>query len=151
MSEHNSTQMANIAATPPVRLDPTERHGRVRVMFGQAVLAAAGAIADTIYFGRVPVGARFVDVRLSNSAGTASSTLALGLRKTSTGEVIDADGLTAAASIAAAQNVSTPTGALIAAGATYVTEDEVDVYGTIAGAGAPAGQTISVTALYVVD
>lgn len=150
MSEVNSIQMAKLAATPPSRLDANERFGRVRISFGQ-IAANAAAVGDTIFFCQIPAGCRIVDVKLSNAVGTANSTLALGLRKSSDKTVIDADGLMVATSIATAQNASEPTGALLAAGATYVTDDQVDVYGTIAGAATPNPQEIAVTVFYVAD
>jgi hypothetical protein len=149
MAEYNSIQMAKLAATPPSRLQANERHGVRRLMFAQITLTAA--IADTVYFGRIPVGARIVGVKLNNAAGTASSTMSLGLRRTDTKVVIDATGLSTAVSIAAAQNADVAgNGTLLSAGKTYETPTEVDVYGTIAGA-APSGQLMSVQVDYVVD
>ena len=153
MAEVLSIQMAKVAATPSAKLQTTERHGRSRIMFAQ-VASIAGAIGDTIYFGRIPTGARITGVWINNAAGTASSTLALGLRKTSDKTVVNAAGLAAATAISAAQKVDAiSVGALTNAGQSYVTPYEVDVYGTIAGAATPAspGQLISVTVDYVVD
>lgn len=151
MSEVNSIQMAKLAATPSTKLQANERHGRSRIMFSQ-INANAAQIADTIYFGRIPQGARITGCWLNNAAGTAASTMSLGLRKTSDKTVIDAVGLAALTAITTAAKADTiSTGNLTKNGATYITLNEVDVYGTIAGAATPAGQLISVTVDYVVD
>jgi hypothetical protein len=153
MSEANSNQMAKVLASPASKLQPNETLGRSRIMFGQ-ITSISGQIGDTIYFGRIPKGARITGCWLNTAAGTASSTLAIGLRKTSDKTVIDAAGLAAATSIAAAQKTDTiGTGNLTKQGLSYVTPSEVDVYGTIAGAVTPVspGQLISVTVDYVID
>lgn len=153
MAEASSIQMAKVASSPQAKLQPNERHGRSRIMFGQ-IASIAAAIGDTIYFGRIPAGARITGCWLNTAAGTASSTLALGLRKAAGKAVIDAAGLAAATSIASAQKTDTiATGNLTKTGLSYITPVEVDVYGTIAGAVTPAspGQLISVTVDYVVD
>jgi hypothetical protein len=150
MAEANSIQMAKLAATPGSKLQANERNGRSRIMFGQ-INSISGAIADTIYFGRIPQGARITGVWLNNAAGTASSTLALSLRRTDTKAAISGT-ITAAAAINAAQKVDGLTGTLTNAGQSYITPTEVDVVGTIAGAATPGGgQLISVTIDYVID
>jgi hypothetical protein len=150
MAEQNSTQAAKLIATPLSKLSPTERGGRSRVMVGTAT-AVSAAIADTIFFGRLPAGARITGNWLNNAAGTASSTMSLGLRKSSDKTVINAAALMAATSITSAQKVDGLTGTLVSAGQSYITPYEVDVYGTIAGAATPASQPIAVTVDYVVD
>jgi hypothetical protein len=149
MAEVNSIQMAKLAATPGSKLQANERNGRSRIMFGQ-ITALAAQIADTIYFGRIPQGARITGIWLNNAAGAASSTLALSLRKTSDKSAISGT-ITAAASITSAQKVDGLTGTLTNAGQSYITPAEVDVVGTIAGAATSASQLISVTIDYVID
>ncbi|WP_213769000.1 hypothetical protein [Caballeronia sp. dw_19] len=151
MAEVLSLQMTKVAANPEVKLQPSERNGRSRIMFGQ-VASIAAAIADTIYFGRIPAGARITGAWLNNAAGTASSTLALSLRKSSDKTVISGT-ITAAAAISSAQKVDGLTGTLTNAGQSYIKPYEVDVVGTIAGAATPAspGQLISVIVDYVID
>ncbi|MGQ7937352.1 hypothetical protein [Paraburkholderia sp. D1E] len=151
MAEANSIQMAKLAATPSSKLQSNERHGVRRLMFGQ-INSISAAIGDTIYFGRIPKAARICGVRLNNAAGTASSTLAIGLRKTFDKTVIAASGLAAATAINAAGNADVTTGTLVVTGLSYITQDEVDVYGTIAGAVTPGGgQLIAVAVDYVTD
>lgn len=151
MAEVNSIQMAKLAAAPNSKIQANESFGRSRIMFGQ-VNSASAAISDTIYFGRIPKGARITGVWINNAAGTASSTMSLGVRKTSDKSVVAAAGLSAATAINAAQKVDALTGTLTNAGQSYVTQSEVDVYGTIAGAATPGGgQLISVVVDYVID
>ncbi|AET91077.1 hypothetical protein BYI23_B004700 [Burkholderia sp. YI23] len=149
MAEVNSIQMAKLATSPTSKLQANERHGRSRIMFGQ-ITALAAQIADTIYFGRIPQGARITGIWLNNAAGAASSTLALSLRKTSDKSAISGT-IMAAASITSAQKVDGLTGTLTNAGQSYITTSEVDVVGTIAGAATSASQLISVTIDYVID
>ena len=152
MAEANSVQMAKVLAAPNAKLQPNEPGARSRTMFAQ-IPSIAAAIGDTIYFGRIPAGARINSVTINNAAGTASSTLAVGVRKTSDKSGAVPAGLSAATAINAAQRVDATTGSLVNAGQTYITPYESDVYGTIAGAATPAspGQLISVTVHYVLD
>lgn len=153
MAEVLSLQMAKVAASPQVKLQANERNGRSRIMFGQ-IASISAQIADTIYFGRIPAGARITGVWLNSGTGTASSTMSLGLRKSSDKTVVDAVGLAALTAITTGAKVDTiGTGNLTKNGLSYVTPYEVDVYGTIAGAVTPVspGQLISVTVDYVID
>ncbi|WLE60941.1 hypothetical protein GIY62_06425 [Burkholderia plantarii] len=144
--------MAKILAAPNAKLQPNEIGGKSRIMFG-TITSVAAAIADTIYFGRIPAGARVTSVSINNAAGTASSTMSIGVRKASDKSGAVPAGLSAATSIATAQNASALTGSLVVNGLSYVTPYEVDVYGTIAGAATPAspGQVITVTVHHVLD
>lgn len=152
MAEALSLQMAKLAAIPSQKLQANERHGVKRIMFAQ-IASISAAINDTIFLGRIPPGCRITGVQINNAAGTAASTMAIGLRSHATGVVIAAAGLSAATAISAAQNVNALTGTLVAAGLSYQTLEEVEVYGTIAGAVTPVspGQLISVIVDYVVD
>lgn len=152
MAESNSVQMAKVLGAPNAKLQPNETGGRSRIMFA-TITSIAAAIGDTIYFGRVPAGSRITAVTINNAAGTASSTLAIGVRKTSDKSGAVPAGLSAATAINAAQRVDATTGSLVNAGQSYITPYESDVYGTIAGAATPAspGQLISVAVHYVLD
>ncbi|AHI80403.1 hypothetical protein BTRA_3085 [Burkholderia thailandensis USAMRU Malaysia  len=68
MAETNSVQMAKVLGAPNAKLQPNETGGRSRIMFGQ-VTSVAGAINDTIYFGRIPGGSRITGVTINNAAG----------------------------------------------------------------------------------
>lgn len=153
MAEVLSVQMSKILGSPLAKLSPTEIGGRRRTFFS-TVTSVAGAINDTIYFGRLPNQARILGTRVNNATGTASGTLNIGLRSTRTKAVISATALASAVNIATAANADvTASGALTNAGQSYVTSDQVDVYGTITGAPTPVspGQIISVQIDYVID
>lgn len=152
MAEINSTQGAKYIAKS--KLLPHETHGRQRMLCAKMPAAFAQlAINDTIFFGRIPVGARLLNHgSLSCGVGTATSVLDIGLRSTATGTVIDADGIAVGVDIAAAGNSkATNTGALIAAGAEYVTLEEVDVYGTVRVAAGAANQVLKIEIPYTTD
>lgn len=112
---------------------------------------AGAAIADTIGFGIVlKKGTRLLcPVTLSNSAGTASSTLAIGLRDPVTKVAIDATAILAATAINAAQTIQANTGTKVTAGQRYVLPQDAEIYGTVAGAAVPANQAIRVEVPYV--
>jgi hypothetical protein len=112
---------------------------------------AGAAIADTIGFGLIlKKGDRLLcPVTLSNGAGTASSTLAVGLRHPVTKVAIDATALLAATAINAAQTIQANTGTKLTAGQRYVLDQDAEVYGTVAGAAVPANQAIRVEIPYI--
>lgn len=152
MAETNSVQAAKIVAGK--KLMPADSHGRQRVLI--ATLPAthdAYAINDTIFLGRVPANTRFLlgGVIGIADAGTASSTVDIGIRNTQTGVVIDADGLAAGVDISAAAVVKCDTGDLIAKASEYFTPAEVDVYATVKGAALKADQKMKFQIPYVTD
>lgn len=152
MAEIKSVQALKLAAVPPQKLSTTESHGRIRLMFAAlGATHAAAQIGDTVALGRIPQNARILGGTLSCAAGTASATLDVGIRSVKTGDVIDADGLAVAANINAAGAKPINTGALIANGASYVTTEEVEVYGTVGGAALAANQAVSIQIQYVTD
>lgn len=112
---------------------------------------AGAAIADTITFGIVlKKGARLLcPVTLSNGAGTAASTLAVGLRNPVTKVAIDATAILAATAINAAQTVQANTGTKLTNGQRYVLDQDAEIYGTVAGAAVPANQAIRVEVPYL--
>lgn len=152
MAEQNSVQGAKILAHQ--KLMPAESHGRQRVLVATLPAThAAFAVNDTIFLGRVPANTRFLTgaVLSVGGAGTASSTVDIGIRRTQTQEVIDADGITDGADISAAGKVVADTGVLIAAAADYITPVECDVYATVLGAVLAANQQIRFEIPYVTD
>ncbi|MCI1005213.1 hypothetical protein [Herbaspirillum sp. C7C8] len=152
MAEVNTTQGAKIVNRTP-KLLPHESFGRKRILASKMPATYAQlAINDTIFIGRVPAGSRFtLNSKVSCAAGTASSTLDIGIRSTSSGTVIDADGLAASVNTNAAGQKDANTGALIASGAEYVTTEEVDVYATVTGAVLAANQALKFEIEYVND
>lgn len=151
MAEVNTTQGAKLVASQ--KLASHESFGRVRMLASKMPAVHAGAaVNDTVLIGRIPVGSRILlGARVSCGAGTATSVLDIGLRKSKDGTVIDADGIAVGVDIAAAGNKSAESGALITSGAEYVTTEEVDVYGTVRVAAIPANQVLKVEIPYVAD
>lgn len=152
MPNFNADVRTNEAAVPPVRNKANKQHGRVRVFEARYTVPAAGlAIADTITWGSLPVGARTLGNmgKLYFSAGTAASTLNLG------------DAASAARHLAAtainAAGSAVPEAAN-AAGAEFETSDGTSaatnnctLISTVAGAGMPAGQVVLLRMPYVMD
>lgn len=149
MAEVNSQQAALVAAGSKIKHCD---NGKVEclVMTTPETFAQL-AIDDTMASGQwIPKGSRILSVWKGNGTGTASSTCDIGLRKRD-GTVVDADGLSVAAALATATtiDVNVSTGALLAAGKDYVTEDEVEVYLTAKGAVLAANQDVRITVWYV--
>lgn len=152
MAEQNSVQGAKIVARQ--KLTPAESHGRQRILVATLPTThAAFAINDTVFLGRVPANTRFIlgGAMSVGGAGTASSVMDIGLRKTATQEVIDADGITLGADISTAGKVVLDTGALLTGATDYLTPVECDVYATIRGAVLAANQQIRIELPYVTD
>lgn len=152
MAEVNSVQAQKVADRK--KLMPAESHGRQRVLVATlAATHAAYAVNDTILLGVVPVNSRFLTggVLSVGGAGTASSTVTIGIRNANTKVVIDADGVATAVDISAAAKVPADTGALVAGAADYITPADVEVYATVLGAVLAANQQIRFEIPYVTD
>ncbi|HWK72184.1 MAG TPA: hypothetical protein VNS29_15225 [Burkholderiaceae bacterium] len=151
MAEVNTTQAAKVLANQKIL--PYESFGRVRILAAKLPATHAElAINDTIFIGRIPGGSRIlINNKVSCASGTASSTLDIGLRKTSDGTVIDANGIASSVNTAAAGHKDANNGELIASGAEYVTTEEVDVYATVTGAVLAANQALRFEIQYVAD
>lgn len=149
MAEVNGRFPAEVAAGRKVLYD-TVGEKSVAVCEMPATHAGA-AIADTIGFGIVlKKGARLLcPVTLSNGAGTAASTLAVGLRNPVTKVAIDATAILAATAINAAQSIQANTGTKLTNGQRYVLDQDAEIYGTVAGAAVPANQAIRVEVPFV--
>lgn len=149
MAEVNGRLPTEVAAGRKVMMDT---QARSFVAVAEMPLVHAGAaIADTIGFGLIlKKGYRLLcPVTLSNGVGTASSTLAIGLRDPVTKVAIDATAIMAATSVAAAATAQVNTGTKLAAGLRYVLPSDAEVYGTVAGAAIPANQAIRVEIPYI--
>ena len=155
-----STEVTNLNATPPVRVKVNKLHGRIRFAMGLwPATNPAPAVADIIYFVRLPVGARILGhlSRLSFNAGTVASTMNLG-------DNVSAARHLAATAINAAGN-ATPSVVTESLGvAPYETTDaskdgtgvpsatnDCDIRGTVAGAAVAVTQTIGLYMAYVHD
>jgi hypothetical protein len=151
MAEVKSTQTTAVAAGS--KLLPASDGGRKRLFFAEYVQGVATqAISDTIYLGDLPKGARICkDWLLNCSAGTAASTLHIGIRGRATGTAIAASGIAASTDIAAAGYKDANTGSLLAAGLQYTTLEAVEVYATINVAVLAANQKITIEGSYVQD
>lgn len=147
-----ATYQADVAApetgSPKVRA--AKKQGTVRQIESTFTVPTGGlAIADVIQWGRVPLGSmvKSETVSLSFAAGTASSTINLGVAAAPTRFL-------AATSVASA---GTATGSLIAAGAatpvaaddTTAATNDTMIQSVVAGAALAAGQVITMRALYV--
>lgn len=103
---------------------------------------------------RIPAGSRILGAIIRSGDMGTSITLDVGLRAWTpdgTGTAVDADGIVAAADVAtAAVNGSLlATGALVAAGAEYVTSVDTEPYFTLAGGNPTDDTLIAVDVLYV--
>lgn len=151
MAEFNTSQAAKLVAN--TKLLPNESAGRVRILAAKMPATyASPQIADTIFIGRIPVNSRILlGGFVSCAAGTASSTLSIGLRSTKTGTVVSATAIASGVDVAAAGQKAANNGANIANGVEYVTTEEVDVYATVAGAAVAANQALKFEIPYVTD
>lgn len=151
MAETNTTQGAKYLAR--TKLLPHESFGRKRTLCAKMpAVYASIPVADTIFIGRIPAGSRILGTGIvSCAAGTASSTITIGLRETASGTVLSATGLATALDVAAAGVKAVNTGAYIAAGAEFITTVETDVYATVGGAAIAANQSLKFELHYVND
>lgn len=151
MAEVKSTQTTAIAAGYKVL--PSAHGGRRRGFYAEYVNGASTlAIADTIYLGDLPKGARILhDWVVNCSAGTASCTLDIGFRKKSDGTVIDVDGIAALIAVSSAGNIAAVNGSSITGGLSYVTTEVVEVYATVRAAVLAANQKLIFEGSYVQD
>lgn len=152
MAETNTTQGAKIIAQ--TKLLPHESFGRERRLCAKMPATYSQlAINDTVFFGRIPAGSRILATgKLICAAGTASSTMDIGLRSTKTQTLLNSgQGLAIAIDIATAGPKNIDTGTYIAAGAEFVTTEECDVVGTVKGAVMAANQSLKIEVAYVND
>lgn len=150
MAETNSRQAARIALGQKVQ---NADAGRLRTIVIQTPATFAQlAIDDTLAGGQfIPAGSRIVNARVSNSAGTASSTFNLGLRKRKDGTVVDATAITSLQAITSATTTPVPcaNGTKVSAGVDYVLADDCEVYLTAKGAVLAANQVVRIEVDYV--
>lgn len=128
-------------------------NGRVRRCIIQTpAVFSAMAINDTLAGGQfIPAGSRILGAKVSNSAGTASSTFNLGLRKKSDGTVLSATAISSAIAITTATTTSVDcaNGAYVAAGVDQVLSDDAEVYLTALGAVLAANQLVRIEVEYI--
>lgn len=151
MANFNADIATNLAASPPVRTKANRLNGRLRVFRAQYTQVAAGAVADTITWGPLPVGARIIGYlsQLNFAAGAAGSTLNLGDAALATRHLA-ATAVNAAGT--AVPSLSEVNGGQFETsdGSTAATNN-CTLISTVAGAGLAAGQVINLTVVYVAD
>jgi hypothetical protein len=133
MAEINSRQKTAIAAGSKVL---NSVHGMPRCLVFTSPATAAWAQNDTFASGmRLPKGSRILtSCMVSHGAMATSVTVDVGLRGFTSGTVIDADGIAADVSVAAAGRTAINNGLMVGAGIDYVTTEDAEVYVTIEGA-----------------
>ena len=150
MPEINSRQAVKTAANSMLA---NHEAGRRRTVVIQTPAAfSAMAINDTLAGGQfIPKGSRLCGCRISNSTGTAASTVNIGLRKRVGGAVIDATAIASAIAITTATTLPTNglNGTKVAGGVDYVTADDAEVYVTALGAVLAANQLLLIEVDYI--
>jgi hypothetical protein len=148
MAEVNSFNKAEQVANRKMK---PSYHGIVKcATIRMPVTYAQLAIDDTVATGVIlPAGARLLAPFVRNGAGTASSTLNIGLRKKSDATVVDATALASLLAITSAAAASVATGTKIAAGVEYTLAEDCEVYLTAKGAVLAANQLLEINVLYV--
>lgn len=153
MANFNADNAAAVVATPQARVKTNKQHGRIRWFESTYTAPASGTpqIADTITWGKLPVGARVIGPlsSLAYSAGTASSTLNVG-DAASAARHLAATAINAAGATALANPAS--------GAASFETSDDsaaatnnCTLISTVAGAAVAASQVITLRVAYVVD
>lgn len=153
--------MPEITSREAARLASTAAGGKLRGASSNPVRAsvitgpATAAWAQNDTCGNrdaIPPGSRILGAWVNCEAMGASVTLNVGLRKWTadgTGAEIDADGIVAGLSVSSAVNAVNASGALVAAGADYVTSEWSEPYFTLAGANPTDDADIRVTVKYI--
>jgi hypothetical protein len=129
MAEFDSRQLTNLESSPKVK-GPASDYGHMIVACATTPATAAWAQNDTWSTGIIiPKGSRILrSGRCSHAAFGASTTLDVGIRLASDGTVVDVDGIADGLDIAAAGVKELDGGSLFAAGVSYVTTADVEVY-----------------------
>lgn len=121
----------------------TLNRNRVAIIDTPAAYAAP-ASGDTFGTGIIlPKGSRLLcPMTLSNAANTAALTLSLGIRDAITKVAIDATAILAATGITSAGTAQFNTGTKMTGGQFYEMPQDVEIYGTFAGAAGTANAAI---------
>lgn len=154
MANFNATLKAGTTNPPPNKVKTNVLHGRLRYFESTYTAPATGmpAIADTISWGDIPVGARIVGhlSQLNFSAGTASSTLNLGDAASVARHLAATSIAAAGVAIPQAATVNGVPGFEVTDGSVLATNNST-LISTIAGAGLAANQMITLRIAYVMD
>jgi hypothetical protein len=132
--------------TPPVKNSAAQLGGRIRIFRATYTQGASvGAVGDIVYFGKLPQGATPVPGgKAFFSTGTASSTLKIGLTG-SDACFAAATAITTAGTFTL--DVFAASGAVLKNSGTT----DLEIIGTVAGAGIAAAQVITVWQPYVMN
>ena len=153
MANFFADNAAATVAVPKGRTKANKQGGRIRWFESTYTAPAAGApaIADTITFGTLPVGARIIGPlsSLNVSAGTASCTLAIGDAATANRHLA-ATGITSAGNTLLA-NPANGAASFETSDASGTATDNCTIRGTVAGAAVAANQVITLRLAYVTD
>lgn len=125
---------------------PTELNRQRTAIIDMAATYAAPAQNDTAATHLViPAGSRIkAPVTVSNAAGTASSTLSVGLRDALTKAVVDATAVVNAVAITTAATAQVNTGTKLINGQFYTLPSDCELYLTFSGAAGAANQAIRI-------
>lgn len=149
MAELQSRVAANIAGN--IRSRVCDTAGSPTVMTIMTPATWSGAQNDTMGSGvTIPPNCRLLaNSVVSCNAGSASSTLSIGLRSKKTGTVLSATAIASGVDIAASGVKNAFNGAYVDAGFDFVTTEESEVFLTFTGANPQANQKIRVEVAYV--
>lgn len=134
------------------RKSPAAIKNRIRTAVIQsAAVYSAPANGDTLGTALViPQGSRILcPVTFSRGAGTASSTLSVGLRDPNTKVAIDATAVLNAADLAAAGTAQFNTGTKLTGGQEYYLPADAELYATVGGAAGAANQQFRIEVTYL--
>lgn len=140
MATFYSNETANLALTPPQKIADVAQRGRQKLNRNTFTLAAQ-ASGSLLYLGRIPNGARFNKLQVTNSVSLGSSTLAVGYTPAAYNDFLAAITFT---------GVDTPShqGKSAAMGATPFSAD-TDIYAIVAAAALPGAGTLVIDIEYI--
>lgn len=154
MANVNADNKTNSVATPPVKNKVNKAHGRIRYFEATYTAPATGmpAVADTITWGDLPIGARVVGhlSQLRWGTGTASSTLNLGDAASAARHLAATAITTAGSAVPEAASAAGVAGFETSDSSTAATNN-CTLISTIAGAGLAANQALTLRIAYVLD
>lgn len=149
MAEILSKQAALVAANKKLQNAQDQGRERQQLLIAPTVMSAM-AIGDTMGTGvLIPAGSRLRSALLSVAAGSGSQTFNVGIRNFLTKVVIDATAIGSAVAVTSAATVSVFNGTKVTGGVDYVTDQDVEVYITNAGATGPANHAFVLWVSYL--
>jgi hypothetical protein len=153
MSSKYAIAETSLRLSPPDYAKPNERGGRLRVLYDKYTLTADLAAADVIYFGKIPKGARVVDVMVKFADLDASGgTIDVGYDGgTNALETSDPDAFMNDADVTTADTFWSSDNLANAPGIGHEMLDEVNITVTTVGDTDATSGDIEVFVLYVLD